>query len=95
MEELDPVKRAGLAGEITNNPVWEEAFEELERVYVGIIKALPATDNEALFRYKQALVSVDFIKSHFETAMLQGKLAIEEAELAESSNVERLPVRKF
>lgn len=97
MDLNDPVQRGEKAAEIVNNPLWEESFTELERVYIEIIKDLPPDDDKRLRHYKQALVGVGFIKGHFETVLAQGELAANEAKLEEESKISRLAdyVRKF
>lgn len=91
---MDPIERGQKAAEILNNPIFNEAFDELEGVYIDIIKSLPVSDVKTLSHYKQALVSVSFIKGHFETALTQGELSSREADLEQKSKVTQL-FRKF
>ena len=92
--ELNAAQRADYASQVMNNPLWDEAFDELERAYVEVIKGLSPTDAAGLRHYKEALSAVSFIKSHFMIALTQGELSAREAELEEPSNITRL-IRKF
>lgn len=92
---MDPIERGNKAAEIIKNPLWDEAFDTLEEVYVTIIKELAPDDVERLKHYKQALVGVSFIKGHLETVLAQGELSAHDANLAdEQSKVTKL-FRKF
>lgn len=91
---MDAIQRGQKANEIISNPLWEEAFQELESVYIQIIKDLPPNDIDRLKHYKQALVSVSFIKGHIETVLQQGELTARDANLTEESKVTQL-FRKF
>lgn len=92
---MDPIQRGEKAAEIVNNPLWDEAFSTLERVYVEIIKELAPDDDKRLRHYKQALVGVSFVKGHLETVLAQGELSVKDAREGEpEGNITRL-FRKF
>lgn len=90
----DPIRRAEDARQIVENPLFLEAFEELRSVYIGILESLHAKDDLGRFRYTEALKQVKFVKAHLEAAVAQGKIAQDEATLAEESKVLSF-IRKF
>lgn len=90
----DPIRRGEDARQIVQNPLFIEAFEELRAVYIGLLESLNAKDDLGRFRYTEALKQVKFVKAHLETVLAQGKLAEDEAKLAEENKVLSF-IRKF
>lgn len=90
----DQIKRAEDARQVIENPLFVEAFEELRAVYIGILESLPAKDDLGRFRYAEALKQVKYVKAHLESVLAQGKIAQDEAKLAEENKVLSF-IRKF
>lgn len=90
----DPIERGQAAHQIVNNPLFNEAFEELRAVYIGILESLPAKDDLGRYRYTEALKQVKFVKAHLESVLAQGNLATGDANLAEENKVLSF-IRKF
>lgn len=90
----DQIKRGDDARQIVENPLFLEAFEELRAVYIGLLESLPPKDDLGRFRYTEALKQVRYVKGHLESVLAQGKLAQDEAHLAEENTVLSF-IRKF
>lgn len=90
----DPIKRGEDARQIVENPLFLESFEELRAVYIGLLESLPAKDDLGRFRYTEALKQVKYVKAHLESVLAQGRLAADEANLAEENTVLSF-IRKF
>jgi hypothetical protein len=91
---IDPIRRGDQARQILENPLFNEAFEDLRAVYIGLLESLHAKDDLGRFRYTEALKQVKYVKAHLETVLAQGKLAEDEAKLAEENKVLSF-IRKF
>lgn len=91
---IDLIRRGEAARQIVQSPLFLEAIEELRAVYIGVLESLPAKDDLGRFRYTEALKQVRFVKAHLESVLAQGKIAEDEAKLAEENTVLSF-IRKF
>lgn len=91
---VDLIRRGEEARQIVQNPLFIEAIEELRAVYIGVLESLPAKDDLGRFRYTEALKQVRFLKAHLESVLAQGKIAEDDARLAEENKVLSF-IRKF
>ena len=76
MADLDKeLDRAARAQGILKDPIVEDAFEELEKIYTQAWRESPARDEEGrekIYHMMQALIA---LRQHFESVVMTGELA--------------------
>ena len=73
-ERIAERERGALAAQVTNNPVYQDAFARMEANLRDHMESSASTD-EVVLEAKRALVILRRIHKHLEDAMTTGKMA--------------------
>jgi hypothetical protein len=75
MNTEDELRRAGKAGEILNNELWKDAFNEIEKALVEGIARTAFTDEKLREKLAQRLACLHDVRRQLESHIETGKLA--------------------
>ena len=88
---MTPDERAVIAGQLIDNPLWDEAFTILRDAYLAKAMALGPEHDIERYKFIEALRQIDVVKTQIERTFEIGAALAKEIADTEPENVFRLP----